>query len=69
MSFEERILKALEGIHDGIQMEVLEYAGSIKQHELIDWLNTMEICFEWNPMIEEKRVKSACTKLKGHTVI
>ena len=29
----------------------------------------MEKFFEWKPMIEENKVKFACTKLKGHAMI
>ena len=69
MPFEERMLRALEGRNDGIKVEVPEYAGNLKPEELIDWLNSMEKFFEWKPMTEEKKVKFACTKLKGHAMI
>ena len=69
MTFEERMLKALEGINDGIKMEVSEYAGSLKPKELIDWLNAMELFFEWKPMIEGKNVQFACTRLKVRAMI
>jgi hypothetical protein len=69
MNFEERMLRALEGRNDGIKMEVLEYAGSLKLEELIDWLKSMEFIFEWKSMTKEKKVKFACTKLKGHAMI
>lgn len=29
----------------------------------------MEKYFEWSSLIEEKKVKLACTKLKGHALI
>jgi hypothetical protein len=29
----------------------------------------MDYFFEWKPMIEEKKVKFTCTKLKGHGMI
>ena len=64
MPFDERMLRALEGRNDGIKIEVPDYAGNIKPEELIDWLNSMKKFFEWNPMIEERKVKFACTKLK-----
>jgi hypothetical protein len=44
------MLRYLEGRNDGIKMEASKYAGSIKLEELIDWLNTMDFVFEWNPM-------------------
>ena len=59
MNFEERMIKDLEGRNDRINMEVLEYARNIKPKELIDWLNAMDKCFEWKPMLEEKKVKFA----------
>ena len=62
------MLKDLEGRNDGIKMEVSKYARSLKPEELIDWLNSMELFFEWNPMTEEKKMKFALTKLKGHTM-
>ena len=49
--------------------EVLDYAGNLKPKELFDWLKSMETKIEWKPMIEEKKVKFACTKLKGHAMI
>ena len=69
MPFEERLLRDLEGRNDGIKIEVLDYAWSLKLEELINWLNSMEKFFEWKPMIEEKKVKFACTMLKGHSMI
>ena len=63
------MLRALEGRNDGIKIEVPNYARNLKPEELIDWLNSMEIFFEWKLMIEEKKVKFACTKLKGHAMI
>ena len=69
MRFEERMLRDLEGRNVGIKIEVPDYAGSLKPEELNNWLNSMEKFFEWKPMIEEKKVKFACTKLKGHAMI
>ena len=69
MSYEDRVLRALEGKNDGIKIEVSDYAGSLKAEELIDWLNEMSKFFDWKPMTEEKKMKFACTKLKGHAMI
>ena len=63
------MLRALEGRNDGIKIEVQDYSRNLKQDKLIDCLNSMEIFFDWKPMIEEKKVKFACTKLKGHGII
>ena len=69
MPFEERMLKALEGRNDGIKIQGPDYARNLKLEELIDWLNSMEFFFEWKPMIEEKKAKFTCSKLKGHAMI
>ena len=69
VSFEERMLRALEGRNDRIKMEVSKYVANLKPEELIDWLNAMDTFFEWQPMLEEKKVKFACTKLMGHSMI
>ena len=65
MPFEERMHRALEGRNDGIKIEVLDYAGNLKLEDLIDWMNSMEIFFEWKPMIEEKKVKFAFHHVEG----
>ena len=36
MSYEDRVLKALEGRSEAIKIDVLDYAGSLKLEELID---------------------------------
>ena len=50
-------------------MEVSNYTGSLKPEELIDWLKSIERFFESKPMTEEKKMKTTCTKLKGHAMI
>lgn len=69
MSYEDRVLKALKGRSEAIKIDVSDYDGNLKPEELIDWLNEMGIFFEWKPMIEEKKMKFTCTKLKGHAMI
>ena len=41
MSYEDRLLRALEGRSEAIKIDVLEYASSLKLEELIDWLTKM----------------------------
>ena len=69
MSYEHKILRALEGRSEAIKIDVSDYAGSLKPAKLIDWLTEMGNFFEWKPMIEEKKMKFVCTKLKGHPMI
>ena len=69
MTYEDRVLRDLEGRSEAIEIDVSDYVGSLKLEELIDWLIEMRKFFEWKPMIEEKKMKFACTKLKGHAMI
>ena len=41
ISYEDRVLKALEGIRKALKIDVSDYVGSLKPEELIDWLNKM----------------------------
>ena len=41
MSYEDRVLRALERRSEAIKIDVSDYAGSLKPEELIDWLNKM----------------------------
>ena len=61
LSYEDRVLRALEGRSEAIKIEVSDYAGSLKPEDLIDWLTEMGKFFEWKPMTEEKK--------KGHAMI
>ena len=45
MSYADRVLRALEGRSEAIKIDVLDYVGSLKLEELIDWLNEMGIFF------------------------
>ena len=69
MTYEDRVIMALEGRSEAVKIDVSDYVGSLKPEELIDWLNEMGNFFEWKPMTEEKKLKFACTKLKGHAMI
>ena len=42
------------------------YNGSLNPEELVEWINDMEKFFEYEEMNDEKKVKFAVTKLKGH---
>ena len=35
----------------------------------MDWTNEMNKCFDYEEIIEDKKVKFAVTKLKGHAAL
>lgn len=62
-------LEGLKGNSARIKIEIPKYASGLKLEELIDWINSLEKYFEWSNIAEEKKVKLACMKLKGHALI
>ena len=39
MSYEDKVLRHLEGNNDGIKIELLDYTSRLKVEKLLDWLN------------------------------
>ena len=49
--------------------ELSIYDGSLKVENLIDWISEMGKYFEYEEIDENKRVKFAVTRLKGHAAL
>ena len=49
--------------------EVSIYEGGLNPEELIDWINGMEKFFDYEETKDEKKLKFAITKLKGHATL
>ena len=45
------------------------YDGSLKAENLIDWISEMDKYFEYEEIDENKRVKFAVKRLKGHIAL
>ena len=45
---------------------MLTYDGSLIAKHLIDWISEMDKYFEYDEIEEDKRVRLAVTRLKGH---
>ena len=64
-----RFFKSVLGSTSKPRLEVSASAGGLNLEELIDWINEMNKCFDYEEMSEEKRVKFAVTRLKGHATL
>ena len=51
------------------KVEVSCFGGSLKPEELLDWIGEMEKFFDWDDVVDPRRVKFACTKLRGHAAL
>ena len=45
------------------------YQGGLNPEELMNWINNMEKFFDYEEMEDEKKVKFAVRKLKGHAML
>lgn len=64
-----RYMEFMRSRHSGLKIEISDYGGSVKSEEFLDWIHSLEKYFEWEEIEDPKRVKLACTKLKGHAAI
>ena len=49
--------------------EISNYDGSLSAEVLLDWISELDKYFENEEVSEDKRVKFAATKLKGHALL
>ena len=69
MPTEVRLLRAILGSIFRPNPELSIYDGSLKAENLIDWINEMDKYFEYEEIVENKRVKFSVTRLKGHAAL
>ena len=48
------------------RIEVSSYAGGLNPEELVDWINELKKCFDYEEISEDKKVSFLVTKLKGN---
>jgi hypothetical protein len=51
------------------KIEVPMYKGNLDVEELLDWVRSMDKYFNYEDVDEEKRVRHAVTRLKGHATL
>ena len=51
------------------KIEIPMYEGSLNAEELMDWIRSIDQYFDYEEVEENKRVKFAVTRLKGHAAI
>jgi hypothetical protein len=50
-------------------MDILVYEGNLDAEEIIDWIRALDIYFDYEDVEEEKKVRHAVTRLKGHAAL
>jgi hypothetical protein len=51
------------------KIEIPMYQGNLDAEELMDWIRSMEKYFNYEDIDEEKKVRHAVTKHKGHETL
>ena len=64
---ELRYFRSILGATSRLSSEFPTYDGSLLAEHLIDWISELDKYFEYNEVEEDKRVRLAVTRLKGHT--
>jgi hypothetical protein len=65
----ERLIRAIAGMGAREKMDILVYEGNLDAEELLDWIRALDTYFDYEDVEEEKKVKHAVTRLKGHATL
>ena len=62
----ERLLRVLFRENSKPTTEVVPYDGKLDTNVVLDWISDMEKFFEYENTLDNRKVKIAVTRLKGH---
>jgi hypothetical protein len=65
----ERLIKAIARMSSKTKMDIPTYEGSLDAEELLDWIRALESYFDYEDIEEDKKVRHAVTKFKGHVAL
>jgi hypothetical protein len=65
----ERLIKAIARMSSKTKMDIPAYEGSLDAEELLDWIRALDTYFDYEDIEEDKKIRHAVTKLKGHAAL
>jgi hypothetical protein len=65
----ERLIKAIARMSSKTKMDIPAYEGSLDVEELMDWIRALDTYFDYEDIKEDKKVRHAIMKLKGHATL
>jgi hypothetical protein len=65
----ERLLKAVARMSTKVKMDIPVYEGNLDVEELLDWIRALDTYFDYEDVEEDKKVRHAVTRLKGHAAL
>jgi hypothetical protein len=66
---QDHLIKVVSKIGARVRIEVPMYEGNLEVEELLDWVRVMDKYFDYEDIEEDKMVKHAVTRLKGHATL
>ena len=65
----ERMIRAILRMSLKTKMDIPVYEGSLNAEELLDWIRALDTYFDYEDIEEDKKIRHAVTKLKGHPAL
>ena len=65
----ERLIKAITRMSSKTKMDIPTYEESLDEEKLLDWIRALDTYFDYEDIEEDKKVRHAVTKLKGHATL
>jgi hypothetical protein len=66
---DERLFRVVARIGARAKMDILVYEGNLDVEELLDLIRALDKYFDYEDLEEDKKVKHAVTRLKGHATL
>ena len=65
----EWLIKAISRMGAKEKIDIPVYEGNLDAEELLDWIRALDTYFDYEDIEEDKKVKHAITRLKGHAAL
>jgi hypothetical protein len=65
----ERLIRAIARMGTKVKMDIPVYEGNLDAEEILDWIRALDTYFDYEDVEEDKKVKHAVTRLKGHAAL
>jgi hypothetical protein len=65
----ECLIKAIARMDVKAKMDIPVYEGNLDAEELLDWIRALDTYFDYEDVKEDKKVRHAVTRLKGHVAL
>jgi hypothetical protein len=65
----ERLLKVVARMGAKVKMDIPVYEGNMDVEELLDWIRALDTYFDYEDIEEDKKVRHAVMRLKGHETL